>query len=224
MHWVWVGPLVLSVWMAMKAMLKSSPIANTMNALAMGLAMGLMAWLMFPDGPGYADQRVWFQLLSVLSFFTAILNLSLVRRRQRKAGSVWFGWVHVLHLGCVAVLVLQSYASLGEWIVFSGSMMAGVMLMLWRPKQAWCESSLTPLLAFSSVAGLSLSRAYSWSPLPLGVLVLLLGVPSLASLFDGIVCRYWKGSLAVRILNLFAIVGVVLGVIYVFVLRNEPQW
>lgn len=224
MHWVWVGPLVLSVWMAMKAMLKSSPIANTMNALAMGLAMGLMAWLMFPDGPGYADQRVWFQLLSVLSFFTAILNLSLVRRRQRKAGGVWFGWVHVLHLGCVAVLVLQSYASLGEWIVFSGSMMAGVMLMLWRPKQAWCESSLTPLLAFSSVAGLSLSRAYSWSPLPLGVLVLLLGVPSLASLFDGIVCRYWKGSLAVRILNLFAIVGVVLGVIYVFVLRNEPQW
>lgn len=224
MHWVWIGPLVLSDWIAVKAIMKSSRLASTVIALFMGLAMALMAWLMFPDGQGYADQRTWFCILGVLSLVFALANILLVNRRQRKSGSVWFGWVHVLHLGCVASVVLQSYASLGEWMVFSGSMMAGVMLLLGLSKDVWNESSLTPLLAFSSVAGLSLSRAYSWSALPLGVLVLLLGFPSLAAIVDGFVCRFFKGSVVVRVAVLLVILGVVLGIIYAFVLGNEPQW
>lgn len=224
MHWVWIGPLVLSNWIAVKAIMKSSPIASAVIALFMGLAMALMAWFMFPDGSGYADQRTWFFVLSLLSFVFALSNRVLVHWRQETAGSVWFGWVHVMHLGCVASVVLQSYASLGEWMVFSGSMMAGVMLVLGLSKQAWCESSLTPLLAFSAVAGLCLSRAYSWSPLPTGVLVLLLGFPSLAALVDGFVCRFLRGSVVGRVAILFVILGIALGIIYAFVVRNEPQW
>ena len=224
MHWVWIGPMVLSVWLAVRAFLKSSPLASKAIALAMGLAMAPMAWFMFPDGPGYADQRNWFCVLSLLSLVFALANLLLVNLRQTNSGSVWFGWVHVLHLGCVAAVVLQSYASLGEWMVFSGSMMAGVMLVLGLSKNVWYESSLTPLLAFSSVAGLSLSRAYSWSALPLGVLVLLLGFPSLAAIVDGFFCRFFKGSVVVRVAILLVILGVALGIIYAFVVRNEPQW
>jgi len=216
--------MVLSVWLAVRAFLKSSPLASKAIALAMGLAMAPMAWFMFPDGPGYADQRNWFCVLSLLSLVFALANLLLVNLRQTNSGSVWFGWVHVLHLGCVAAVVLQSYASLGEWMVFSGSMMAGVMLVLGLSKNVWYESSLTPLLAFSSVAGLSLSRAYSWSALPLGVLVLLLGFPSLAALVDGFVCRFLRGSVVVRVAILLVILGVALGIIYAFVVRNEPQW
>lgn len=224
MHWVWIGPLVLSNWIAVKAIMKSSPLASAVIALFMGLAMALMAWFMFPDGSGYADQRTWFFVLSLLSLVFALSNRVLVHWRQKTAGSVWFGWVHVMHLGCVAAVVLQSYASLGEWMVFSGSMMAGVMLVLGLSKQAWCESSLTPLLAFSAVAGLCLSRAYSWSPLPTGVLVLLLGFPSLAALVDGFVCRFLRGSVVGRVAILFVILGIALGIIYAFVVRNEPQW
>jgi len=224
MHWVWIGPLVLSNWIVVKAIMKSSPRASAVIALFMALAMALMAWFMFPDGSGYADQRTWFFVLSLLSLVFALSNRLLVHWRQETVGSVWFGWVHVMHLGCVASVVLQSYASLGEWMVFSGSMMAGVMLVLGLSKQAWCESSLTPLLAFSAVAGLSLSRAYSWSPLPTGVLVLLLGVPSLAALVDGFVCRFLRGSLVGRVAILFVILGIALGIIYAFVVRNEPQW
>ena len=224
MHWVWIGPLVLSNWIAVKAIMKSSPHASAVIALFMALAMALMAWFMFPDGSGYADQRTWFFVLSLLSLVFALSNRVLVHWRQETVGSVWFGWVHVMHLGCVAAVVLQSYASLGEWMVFSWSMMAGVMLVLGLSKQAWCESSLTPLLAFSAVAGLSLSRAYSWSPLPTGVLVLLLGFPSLAALVDGFVCRFLRGSLVGRVAILFVILGIALGIIYAFVVRNEPQW
>lgn len=224
MHWVWIGPLVLSNWIAVKAIMKSSPFASAVVALFMGLAMALMAWFMFPDGSGYADQRTWFFVLSLLSLVFALSNRVLVHWRQETAGSVWFGWVHVMHLGCVAAVVLQSYASLGEWMVFSGSMLAGVLLVLGLSKQPWCESILTPLLAFSAVAGLSLSRAYSWSPLPTGVLVLLLGFPSLAALVDGFVCRFLGGSVVGRVAILFVILGIALGIIYAFVVRNEPQW
>jgi hypothetical protein len=224
MHWVWIGPLVLSNWIALKAIMKSSPSASAVIALFMALTMALMAWFMFPDGSGYADQRTWFFVLSLLSLVFALSNRVLVHWRQETPGSVWFGWVHVMHLGCVAAVVLQSYASLGEWMVFSGSMMAGVMLVLGLSKQAWCELSLTPLLAFSAVAGLSLSRAYSWSPLPTGVLVLLLGFPSLAALVDGFVCRFLRGSVVGRVAILFVILGIALGIIYAFVVRNEPQW
>ncbi|MFN6301871.1 MAG: hypothetical protein ACK6AT_16295, partial [Planctomycetota bacterium] len=72
MHWVWIGPMALSVWLAVRAFLKSSPLASKAIALAMGLAMAPMAWFMFPDGPGYADQRNWFCVLSLLSLVFAL--------------------------------------------------------------------------------------------------------------------------------------------------------
>jgi hypothetical protein len=224
MHWVWAGPLALSLWLLYTSNLKNSQRNNIGFAATMGGSMGLMAWAMFPDGPGYADQRVRFLLLSFLSLVAALLNVWMVKRRQVQTKGLWFGWVHVLHLGCVAAVVLQSYASLGEWVVFSGSMMAGVMLLLSLSNQAWAESILTPLLAFSSVAGLSLSQAYSWSPLPLALLVFLLVFPALAALLDSIVCKSTGEFTPLRVAVLVVTLGVLLGVLYGFVFQSEPQW
>jgi hypothetical protein len=218
------GPLALSLWLLYQSNLKNSLRNNIGFAATMGGSMGLMAWAMFPDGPGYADQRVRFLLLSFLSLVAALLNVWMVKRRQVQTKGLWFGWVHVLHLGCVAAVVLQSYASLGEWVVFSGSMMAGVMLLLSLSNQAWAESILTPLLAFSSVAGLSLSQAYSWSPLPLALLVFLLVFPALAALLDSIVCKSTGEFTPLRVAVLVVTLGVLLGVLYGFDFQSEPQW
>ncbi|MFM8570979.1 MAG: hypothetical protein ACKOAU_05225, partial [Pirellula sp.] len=65
MHWAWAGPLGWTLWMALSYY---SPRMGTFTILALVFAtLGVMVWKMFPDSPGYADQRERFLWLGGLT-------------------------------------------------------------------------------------------------------------------------------------------------------------
>jgi len=133
-------------------------------------------------------------------------------------------------------VVLQSYASLGEWIIFCGSLMAGAMLLMSRREHTHStqgffktgdrlfESVFTMLMGFAAVAGLSISRAYAWNPMPLWLLLVVATIPSLMASVDIAICRFAKGSFGTRISGCLVVLGIVFALLYVFVLGTEPQW
>ena len=222
MHWAWVGPLVFSLWVVLGF------------AWLATLSLLVLGWWMFPGGPGYADQASTFLGLRALAFLATILNFASVWQRQTTKGGGWFGWVHAMHLGCVSLVVLQSYASLGEWLIFSGAMMAGTALYRTFRAQSLgpgslhgilkADGALTLLLVCAAAYGLCVSRAYSWNPIPGWLLLLLGGMPTLSSLIDVAVCRYLGGGFWVRLLAVMGLFGAMLGAIYVFIVEAQPAW
>jgi hypothetical protein len=238
MHWVWVGPSVFCVWVVGGWL--SHSLAKTKGLRILGYGVGLvltlvlLAWWMFPVGQGYADLASTFRGLRVLACLAALSNFGWVLHRQSIDGGRWFGWVHVLHLGCVSAVVLQSYASLGEWLIFGGAMGLGAGLY-WtlaarsigpcNPRQGVdSQGALTLLFVISASFGFCVSRAYSWTPMPVWLLVWIAGLPTLISWLDLVVCRFLGRAFWVRLLAvIFSTVGV-LGAIYMFTREVQPSW
>jgi len=236
MHWVWTGPLVLTLWLSIGLVCARKAFHWLWIMAFVLLALSVLSLMMFPSGQGYADQLTSFRYLGGLALVASLLNVSLVMQRCIETKSSWFGWAHVAHLGCIAAVVLQSYASLGEWIIFCGSLMAGAMLLMSRREHTHStqgffktgdrlfESVLTMLMGFAAVAGLSISRAYAWNPMPLWLLLVLATLPSLMASVDIAIFRFAKGSIGGRLAGCLVVLGIVFALLYVFVLRTEPQW
>jgi hypothetical protein len=162
-------------------------------------------------------------------------------------------------------VVLQSYASLGEWVVFCGAFMAGAigygaigngaigngaigngaigngaigmngssksdrggqeLIQDRELGQALDqELGLGMLMSFAAVAGLSLSQAYAWNPLPLWLLGVLAVSPSIMAIVDMGLSRSGRVSLWRRLIGFLVLVLLNMGLVYFFVLRTEPQW
>lgn len=239
MHWAWAGPLGWTLWMALSYY---SPRMGTFTILALVFAtLGVMVWKMFPDSPGYADQRERFLWLGGLTLIATLVNTWLIAWREQSTQADWLGWVQVAHLGCIALVVLQSYASLGEWMIFSASIATGGMLgrYLLRGSPSVMEIAQVTngvtrwdrggwqwnvLLGFAAVAGLSVSQVYAWNRLELWVLLLLAGFPSLCAMVDWVICKIVSKRTAVRLAGSIASLVVVLAILYFKVLQSEPQW
>jgi hypothetical protein len=213
-------------------------------------AIAWMSFSMFPVGEGYAPQALKFAYLGVLTWFASIVNAGLLVERTEVAQSRWFRWVLVVQFGCIAAVVLQSYASLGEWVVFCGAFMAGAigygaigngaigmngssksdrggqeLIQDRELGQALDqELGLGMLMSFAAVAGLTLSQAYAWNPLPLWLLGVLAMSPSIMAIVDMGLSRRGRGSLRRRLLGFLVLLLLNMGLVYFFVLRTEPQW
>lgn len=250
MHWVWVGPLTLGFWYLADSCLPSLVDRGIGRFLLLFSPLFVFVFVMFPGGQGYADQAMAHLLLGLLAWVFSVLNWLLVAQRERAIGGGWFGWVNVLQIGSVAMVVLQSYASLGEWLIFSGAMMAGAMAViaimssrafrkigteevnqvgdggLERPvlePDFFRGSLLQLLLGFASCAGLCTSRAYAWNPLAWWVILVLLGLPSLYSILDRSLCKFARGGLA-RYAGHAVATLLVLALLYGLSAQGEPQW
>jgi len=250
MHWVWVAPLVMTLWIALRWILgrgilgrgrqaegqretssRSKRVVRLVEAIYCLSAITWMSFSMFPVGEGYAQQALKFAYLGVLTWVASVVNAGLLVERTEVAQSRWFRWALVVQFGCIAAVVLQSYASLGEWVVFCGSFMAGAigngaigMNGSSKSGRGGQELGLGMLMSFAAVAGLSLSQAYAWNPLPLWLLGVLAMSPSIMAIVDMGLSRSGRGSLWRRLIGFLVLVLLNMGLVYFFVLRTEPQW
>jgi hypothetical protein len=264
MHWVWVAPLVMTLWIALRWILgrgqsetssRSKRVVRLVEAIYWLSAIAWMSFSMFPVGEGYAQQATRFAYLGVLTWVASVVNAGLLVERTEVAQSRWFRWALVVQFGCIAAVVLQSYASLGEWVVFCGAFMAGAIgygaigygaigsvaigmngsSKSGRGGQELVqdqalgqaldqELGLGMLMSFAAVAGLSLSQAYAWNPLPLWLLGVLAMSPSIMAIVDMGLSRSGRGSLWRRLIGFLVLVLLNMGLVYFFVLRTEPQW
>jgi hypothetical protein len=240
MHWVWVAPLVMTLWIALRWILgrgqsetssRSKRVVRLAEAIYWLSAIAWMSFSMFPVGEGYAQQASKFVYFGVLTWVASVVNAGLLVERTEVAQSRWFRWALVVQFGCIAAVVLQSYASLGEWVVFCGAFMAGAIGMNVSSKsgrgggqEVGQELSLGMLMSFAAVAGLTLSQAYAWNPLPLWLLGVLAMSPSIMAIVDMGLSRSGRGSLWRRLMGFLVLLLLNMGLVYFFVLRTEPQW
>ena len=255
MHWVWVAPLVMTLWIALRWILvgwilprcfraeghpgtgsRSTRVARWVEAIYWLSAIAWMSFSMFPVGEGYAQQALKFAYLGVLTWVASVVNAGLLVERTEVAQNRWFRWALVVQFGCIAAVVLQSYASLGEWVVFCGAFMtgaigSGAIGMNVSSKSGWGggqevgqELSLGMLMSFAAVAGLSLSQAYAWNPLPLWLLGVIAMSPSIMAVVDMGLSRSGRDSLWRRLMGFLVLLLLNMGLVYFFVLRTEPQW
>ena len=261
MHWVWVAPLVMTLWMALRWILgrwimgvgilggglraegqsgtssRSKRVVRLVEAIYWLSAIAWMSFSMFPVGEGYAQQALKFAYLGVLTWVASVVNAGLLVERTEVAQSRWFRWALVVQIGCIAAVVLQSYASLGEWVVFCGAFMAGAIGsgaigsgaigMKGSSKSGLGgaqEVALGVLMSFAAVAGLTLSQAYAWNPLPVWLLGVLAMSPSIMAIVDMGLSRSGRGSLWRRLMGFLVLLLLNMGLVYFFVLTTEPQW
>jgi hypothetical protein len=255
MHWVWVAPWVITLWIALRWILggglraegqpetssRSKRVVWLVDALYWLSAIAWMSFSMFPVGEGYAEQALKFAYLGVLTWVASVVNAGLLVERTEVAQSRWFRWALVVQFGCIAAVVMQSYASLGEWVVFCGAFMAGaigsggigsggigmnVSSKSGRvgAQEVGRELGLGMLMSFAAVAGLTLSQAYAWNPLPLWLLGVLAMSPSIMAIVDMGLSRSGRGSQWRRLLGFLVLLLLNMGLVYFFVLRAEPQW
>jgi hypothetical protein len=250
MHWVWVAPLVMTLWIALRWILgrgqsetssRSKRVVWLVDALYWLSAIAWMSFSMFPVGEGYAEQALKFAYLGVLTWVASVVNAGLLVERTEVAQSRWFRWALVVQFGCIAAVVMQSYASLGEWVVFCGAFMAGAigsgaigsggigMNVSGKSgrvgaQEVGQELGLGMLMSFAAVAGLTLSQAYAWNPLPLWLLGVLAMSPSIMAIVDMGLSRSGRGSQWRRLLGFLVLLFLNMGLVYFFVLRAEPQW
>jgi hypothetical protein len=210
---------------------RSKRVVWLVDALYWLSAIAWMSFSMFPVGEGYAEQALKFAYLGVLTWVASVVNAGLLVERTEIAQSRWFRWALVVQFGCIAAVVLQSYASLGEWVVFCGAFMAGAIGMNVSSKsgrgggqELGQELSLGMLMSFAAVAGLTLSQAYAWNPLPLWLLGVLAMSPSIMAIVDMGLSRSGRGSLWRRLIGFLVLLLLNMGLVYFFVLRTEPQW
>jgi hypothetical protein len=204
-------------------------------------AIAWMSFSMFPVGEGYAQQALKFAYLGVLTWVASVVNAGLLVERTEVAQSRWFRWALVVQFGCIAAVVMQSYASLGEWVVFCGAFMAGAigsgaigsggigMNVSGKSgrvgaQEVGQELGLGMLMSFAAVAGLTLSQAYAWNPLPLWLLGVLAMSPSIMAIVDMGLSRSGRGSQWRRLMGFLVLLLLNMGLVYFFVLRAEPQW
>jgi hypothetical protein len=255
MHWVWVAPLVMTSWIALRWILggglrvegqpetssRSKRVVWLVDAIYWLSAIAWMSFSMFPVGEGYAQQALKFAYLGVLTWVASVVNAGLLVERTEVAQSRWFRWALVVQFGCIAAVVMQSYASLGEWVVFCGAFMAGaigsggigsggigmnVSSKSGRvgAQEVGRELGLGMLMSFAAVAGLTLSQAYAWNPLPLWLLGVLAMSPSIMAIVDMGLSRSGRGSQWRRLMGFLVLLLLNMGLVYFFVLRAEPQW
>jgi hypothetical protein len=264
MHWVWVAPWVITLWIALRWILgggilggglraegqpeissRSKRVVWLVDAIYWLSAIAWMSFSMFPVGEGYAQQALKFAYLGVLTWVASVVNAGLLVERTEVAQSRWFRWALVVQFGCIAAVVMQSYASLGEWVVFCGAFMTGAIgsgaigsgaidsgaigingssKSGRGGQELGQEVGLGMLMSFAAVAGLTLSQAYAWNPLPVWLLGVLAMSPSIMAIVDMGLSRSGRGSLWRRLLGFLVLLLLNMGLVYFFVLRTEPQW
>jgi len=195
------------------------------------MAVYAMAYILFPRGAGYEDKASMIFWSPWLILAATSINGFAVSCSLHKNGGGRFLWTLVVQFGCIAVCILQGYASLGEWALVLASL-GGVTALIATMIGAREDSrSGHPLishvhaLGFASLAFLSVSQVYSWSPLPIWFLLLLCFLPTVHVLLDLLIAMVFPNSLsAFRIVWWLATLAAFLGAFYWVVLYSVPQW
>lgn len=128
----------------------------------------------------------------------SILNLASLHSLVATGASRWTPLVLLAQLGCVAAIAIQSYASLGEWVLTGIGVTLGATCVSFfysaksRLFGVWpLAIALYPIVISASICLLSTGYFRS-RPLPIGLTGVVLFLPSLVGFLDFVYGRYGR--------------------------------
>ena len=235
-QWQWMAIIIPSSFVLLglqKALLPiPKSIANiAWPILAILTAVTLTGSLMEPDAWKVETwkEEVKSVMLSICIGTAAILlNIATLDNLARSGAARWTPLVLLGQLGCVAAIILQSYASLGEWTLACIGSTVGLSigsLIKGSKPPTFATWQLAPIvfpLAIASGVSLSLSPFFQSRPLPLWLQGSVLFLPTAVWLVDIVFTRY--GNAWIRALCAAVICSVLLVVILLITKPFQSEW
>lgn len=140
----------------------------------------------------------------LIGLIVSVVNIGAIHELNLSGASRWSPLVLLGQLGCAAAIALQSYASLGEWILSSVGIVVGIACVTLavkadtKPFGGWPFSILVYPLAIAAAVGIALTPFFQSRPLlPLWLHGIVLLLPAVVWFFDVVYGRYWRTWLRV---------------------------
>jgi len=227
MWMVWMIPAIIVVLAAMEYFLRlrdfsggaGSPIRVALAAAAMLVVL--------PQGAGYEDQLGNAVRWVAFGTVASIWNASAIDGIATHDGARWAPCVLLAQLGGIAAMVLQSYASLGEWVLAGIGVTLGVCLVaLIFPSAAssevgWSLSPAVQGLVILACASVAVSTFYASTPQPNLLVASILLLPTLVGWVD---CGVRRWNPWYRALIAAAISGILIGIVVFLAIQQQPEW
>jgi hypothetical protein len=230
-QWQWM------VWMVPTSMLLFGlarwifAVPNQISALAYGMvgsiAIGIL-YVCLNEGDAWQDQSAKLLPWLALGVVAILWNSLGTNAIARSDGSRWAPMVILAQLGCVAAVALNSYASLGEWVLAGIGVASGTCFVsLIKPANSklhfgWPLSSVVIPLAALAVASFAVTDFFESHPLPTWLRGLILFLPALVGLLDLVIGRLFNSW--VRAILAAICSGAVLGAIFYFSQSKGSDW
>jgi hypothetical protein len=187
----------------------------------------LILWRAIPQGSGWEEKQAIVPVWLVIGLLAVAWNVWAVDTVGINGGSRWSMLIVLAQLGCIALFVFQSYASLGEFTLAGiGIALAGAIVGLCKPsfaKQS-CGWQLSPIaigLCIMGIVSISVCDIYRFTEFPRSLLGLILFLPTIVGIID----------LPLRKLNPWGRVTIaafvsciIIGTLAYHMLANKPQW
>jgi hypothetical protein len=180
-----------------------------------------------PQGSGYTDKLgeavLWVAAGTIASFW----NAWAIDGIAKGPGGRWAPLVMVAQLGCVASLALQSYALLGEWglvgVALAMGLSVGSLAFAYADSgpMGWPLATVMVPLVWMGVGCLAVSHFYVSSPPNIWLVGAVLMLPTVVGLWDRVLHRQspWVRAFVAAVVS-----GMILGLVIVTVLQNQPEW
>ena len=193
---IWMIPASMVVLALVRAVFSvPAHFTGLAGTLTGAIAVGVL-FVCLNEGDVWDDQHPKILPWMAASCMASICNTAALNSIARAGGSRWVSLTVLGQLGCVAAIVLQSYASLGEWTVAGiGVALGACVAGGYRASSAklhfgWQISTVVLPLAIMAVTCLAVSRFFFEShPLPIWLIGSVLFLPTIVGLFDVVLGR-----------------------------------
>jgi hypothetical protein len=128
----------------------------------------------------------------------SILNIASLHSMVATGASRWSSLILLAQLGCVAAIAVQSYASLGEWVLTGIGITLGATCVSFfysaksRLFGVWPLAVVLYPIVISASASLLLTGYFRSRPLPIGLTGVVLFLPTLVAFLDFVYGRYGR--------------------------------
>jgi hypothetical protein len=183
--------------------------------------------VVLPQGTGYEDRLRDAVRWTAIGTVAAVWNGSALDGIARHPGGRWSTCVLLAQLGCIAGLILQSYASLGEWVLAAIGVTLGLTVVgLWIPSEetthfGWPMAPAVLGLTILGAASLAVSTFYVSTPAPQWMIAIVLFLPSIVGLVDAFL-RSWNPWWRALIAALIA--SAPLAAVLFQAMNHQPAW
>jgi hypothetical protein len=235
-QWQWMAVLIPSSFVVLGLLRSVLPIPKSIANIAWPMlailtACTLIVSLMEPD---MLNAEKWKEELKSLLWCIAVgtvailLNIATLDNLARSGAARWTPLVLLGQLGCVAAIILQSYASLGEWtLACIGStvgLSVGSLITRSQPPTfaGWQLSPVVFPLTIASGTSLLLSPYFQSHSLSHWLQGSVLFLPTAVWLVDIVFARY--GNAWVRASCAAVICGVLLATILLITKPFQSEW
>ncbi|MCU0706968.1 MAG: hypothetical protein MUF23_01620 [Pirellula sp.] len=227
MWMVWMVPSLMFVLGLLKGLGRTPGRFATWCLPIVVIGAAGILYVALPQGSGYEDKLKDAVRWLALGTVAATVNAVCLNTIAAQPGGRWAPCVLLAQLGCIAGIVLQSYASLGEFVLSAIGILIGlsiVSLAIPSPSTHDYGWQLAPaVLAMSvlAVACLAVSTFYVSTPPATWLVLSILFLPALVGCVN---CILQKQPWGWRVAAAIVLCGALLAVVIVSAINNKPEW